>query len=175
MRSALPTGDDAPALGIVAHTRKPKTEERANGRGLLNLLAGSYVLGSVPRSAFVMQAASDDPEDGRVVFTCCKNNDGPMGGRSAWVRGNGLFAPAEDFDWTEFDRAGQGGGRSRRAVTEDDLDEVFGEDGALLAKADATRRLMELTGLGRTACYDALKPSRFPRLAEAQGGFLQLR
>jgi hypothetical protein len=41
--------DDAPALGIVAHTRKPRAEERANGRALLNLLAGSYVIGSVPR------------------------------------------------------------------------------------------------------------------------------
>jgi hypothetical protein len=41
LQSVLPTGDDAPALGIAAHTRKPRAEERANGRALLNLLAGS--------------------------------------------------------------------------------------------------------------------------------------
>jgi len=43
LRSVLPFGDAAPALGIVAHTRKPKHDERASGRALLNLLAGSYV------------------------------------------------------------------------------------------------------------------------------------
>ena len=103
IRSVIPAGDNAPALGIVAHTRKPKADERASGRGLLNLLAGSYVLGSVPRSVFVMQAASDDTDDSRVVWTCCKNNDGQMGTRSAWIRSNGLFSPVEGFDWDSFD------------------------------------------------------------------------
>ena len=63
--AVLPNGDDAPALGIVAHTRKPRADERANGRALLNLLAGSYVIGSVPRTVFIMQAASDDTTDNR--------------------------------------------------------------------------------------------------------------
>ena len=103
IRSIIPAGDDAPALGIVAHTRKPRADERANGRGLLNLLAGSYVLGSVPRSVFVMQAATDDPEDSRIVWTCCKNNDGPMGQRTVWGRRNGVFVPVDDFDWDSFD------------------------------------------------------------------------
>jgi hypothetical protein len=89
--SVLPTGDDRPALFIIAHTRKPQTDERASGRALLKLLAGSYVLGSVPRTAFVLQAASDDVEDNRVVFTCCKNNDGEKGKRSAWTSKDGLF------------------------------------------------------------------------------------
>jgi len=35
--AVLPNGDDAPALGIVAHTRKPKTDERSSGRALLNV------------------------------------------------------------------------------------------------------------------------------------------
>ena len=50
-----------------------------------------------------MQAASDDTTDNRVVWTCCKNNDGDLGARSAWERRNGLFAPVADFDWTAFD------------------------------------------------------------------------
>src|SRR5262249_35308545 len=103
LKSVLPIGDSAPALGIIAHTRKPKTDERASGRALLNLLAGSYVLGSVPRSAFVMQAASDDTTDNRIVWTCCKNNDGELGARSAWERRNGLFVPVPGFDWESFD------------------------------------------------------------------------
>lgn len=106
IRTVIPAGDHAPALCIVAHTRKPHKDERANGRALLNLLAGSYVLGSVPRSVFVMQAASDDTEDDRIVWTCCKNNDGKVGARSAWVRQNGLFSPVEDFDWEAFDEQG---------------------------------------------------------------------
>ena len=91
LKEVLPKGDVAPALVIVAHTRKPRGEERKTGRGLLNEIAGSHVLATVPRSAFVLLHASDDPEDDRVVWTCSKNNDGELGGRTAWHRRNGLF------------------------------------------------------------------------------------
>ena len=153
----LPTGDKAPALGVVAHTRKPSVGERTNGRGLLNILAGGYALGSVPRSAFVVQHASDDPEEARVVFTCCKNNDGELGPRTAWVRGNGLFQAVTDFDWKEFDHPGE----KRRVITAEDIEAVFaleeGESGyQLLTKKQAVARLEEHTGCKRTACYDAL-------------------
>lgn len=117
VRALLPSGDNAPALVIVAHTRKPQNDEKASGRGLLKLLAGSYVLGSVPRCVFVMQAASDDPEDDRIVWTCCKNNDGELGARSAWHRRNGLFVQVTDFDWTEFDNA-SGTGNHKVSVQE---------------------------------------------------------
>ena len=153
LMSVLPTGDDAPALGIVAHTRKPRAEERASGRALLNLLAGSYVIGSVPRTVFVMQAASDDTEDKQVVWTCCKNNDGELGARSAWERRNGLFAPVKDFDWKTFDNDGE----KRRTVNLDDLDTLFEGGKRKLAKKTAVDELMELTKLGHTACYQALK------------------
>lgn len=169
VRSVIPAGDSAPALGIVAHTRKPKADERTSGRGLLATLAGSYVLGSVPRCAFVMQAASDDPEDRRVVWTCCKNNDGEMGARSAWVRSNGLFAPVADFDWDAFESAGRS---DRTTITEADMAAVF-ENGAKRRKpADAAKLLMaEPIGAGRTAAYAAIKlDGRFgTRLTEADG------
>jgi hypothetical protein len=151
--SVLPTGDDAPALGIVAHTRKPKSEERANGRALLNLLAGSYIIGSVPRAVFVMQAASDDTEDRRIVWTCCKNNDGELGTRSAWMRGNGLFVPVKDFDWKTFEADGE----KRRAVTLDDLDALFEGGARKLARSHAVAQLKDQTTLGQSACYAALK------------------
>jgi hypothetical protein len=95
--------ETGPALGILAHTRKPIIGERANGRALLNLLAGSYVLGSIPRTAFILQSASDDTNETQVVWTCCKNNDGNLRSRSAWERRNGLFVPVKDFEWDEFD------------------------------------------------------------------------
>jgi hypothetical protein len=134
LRSVLPVGDDAPALGIVAHTRKPKIDERASGRGLLKLLAGSYVLGSVPRTVFVMQAASDDTTDNRVVWTCCKNNDGELGKASAWERRNGLFAPVGDFDWEVFYASDKDG---REVISESDVAAAF--EGGPLTKAETLR------------------------------------
>jgi hypothetical protein len=153
LQSVLPTGDDAPALGIVAHTRKPRIDERASGRALLNLLAGSYVIGSVPRAVFVMQAASDDVTDNRIVWTCCKNNDGELGTRSAWVRRNGLFVPVENFDWNAFD----GDGEKRRTVCLDDLDTLFAGGKRKLTRTTAVADLMEQTDMGKTACYQALQ------------------
>jgi hypothetical protein len=170
VRSVLPTGDDAPALGIVAHTRKPRADERATGRGLLNVLVGSYVLGSVPRCVFVMQLASDDPEDNRVVWTCCKNNDGEFGGRSAWERRNASFVPVGEFDWDAFDNPHKD---DRVTITSDDLATVFENGEKQLTKADAVRALQTLTGGKRTACYNALKPDgRFTRQLRETDGLL---
>jgi hypothetical protein len=165
LRSVLPPGDAAPALGIIAHTRKPKHDERASGRALLNLLAGSYVLGSVPRTVFVMQAASDDTTDNRIVWTCCKNNDGELGPRSAWERRNGLFAPVTDFDWDSFDAPEKD---KRELITESDVAAIF-ENGAL-TKAEAVRQLESNTGAHRTSCYRALKPEgRFAKHFRFEG------
>jgi hypothetical protein len=165
LKSVLPLGDDAPALGIVAHTRKPKADERASGRALLNLIAGSYVLGSVPRTAFVMQAASDDTTDNRIVWTCCKNNDGDLGARSAWERRNGLFAPVTDFDWDTFDAPEKD---RREIITEADMRAVF-ERGSL-TKAEAAKKLETNTGAHRTSCYRALDPDgRFGKHLRVEG------
>ena len=166
IRLVIPAGDDAPALGIVAHTRKPKPDERTTGRGLLATLAGSYALGSVPRCVFVMQAASDDPEDRRVIWTCCKNNDGELGACSAWVRSNGLFAPAADFDWEAFDNAGKA---DRVSVTGEHMAAIFENGATRPTRASAAKLLMDQFGIGRTAAYDALKlDGRFAgRLKEA--------
>src|SRR5262249_46549086 len=77
--------------------------EQLVGASLLASLVGSYVLGGVPRTVFVMQAASNETTDNRIVWTCCKNNDGELGARSAWERRNGIFAPIHEFDWETFD------------------------------------------------------------------------
>ena len=77
--------------------RTPQTENRRTRERtrLAQFVGWLYVLGSVPRQRFVMQAASDDTTDNRIVWTCCKNNDGELGARSAWERRNGLFAPVQ--------------------------------------------------------------------------------
>lgn len=170
--TVLPAGDEAPALGIAAHTRKPRADERASGRALLNLLAGSYVIGSVPRTVFVMQAASDDTEDKRVVWTCCKNNDGELGKRSAWQRRNGLFAPVQDFDWEAFDAEGE----KRRIVTISDLETLFQNGQRRIARHIAVSELMRTTTFGKTACYEALNLNgKFSEHLTEQNGLLEFK
>ena len=155
LRSVLPPGDDAPAIGIVAHTRKPKSDERHSGRSLLNLLAGSYVLGSVPRTVFIMQAASDDVNDSRVVWTCCKNNDGELGDRSAWERRNGLFVPVEFFDWDAFDHPP----KEKRGLKPEMLRE-FLMRGREYDKSQIVSIIMKETGRGKSAAYDLVDEAK---------------
>lgn len=170
IRSLIPAGDSAPAIGIVAHTRKPKQDERTNGRSLLNLLAGSYVLASVPRSVFVIQPASDDTEDNRVVVTCCKNNDGPLGTQSAWYRRNGVFELVPDFDWESFKEPAASG----PTIDADALVHIFGNGKTALTKAEAVKALMEHTGCEKSAAYNALKAEgRFRKNLRAEGPKLQ--
>lgn len=167
IRAVIPSGDCSPALGIVAHTRKPKTDERATGRSLLNLLAGSYVLGSVPRTVFIIQPASDDPTDDRVVWTCCKNNDGELGAPSVWRRRNGLFEQVDDFDWVKFGIAAP----VRRTIAEADIARMFNAGKHTLPRKEAVKKLMEMTACGHSACYNALKlDGKFSsRLREEEG------
>ena len=147
IRSVIPADDGAPAIGIVAHTRKPQVGERASGRALLNLLAGSYVLGSVPRTVFIMQAASDDVTDDRIVWTCCKNNDGDLGKRSVWKRCNGIFTPVHQFDWEAFDNPAKGDG-----PTWEDTKNIVAELGD---RADRKTLISELKdrGASKSAAY----------------------
>jgi hypothetical protein len=157
VREAIPQGPEAPALGIVCHTKKP-SGDRKRGRALLHELSGSHVLGSVARSVFALEAASDDTEDDRVVFTCAKNNDGALGVRSAWHRQANRFTPCPDFNWNEFDGADAGG--SKKEVTEGDIREVLvgkGDGQARRVKRKVLQEeLVEVTKLGRTKVYDEI-------------------
>jgi hypothetical protein len=164
IRSVIPGGDDSPAIGILAHTRKPQPGERAVGRALLNLLAGSYVLGSIPRTVWIMQHASDDVEETRVVLTCCKNNDGDLGKRSAWIRRNGLFVACSSFDWDAWDKPQEPGKNKRDEPPLDEaaLAEIFENGQKTLKRVDAVEALMKLTGRSRASCYNALDERKGP-------------
>src|SRR5262245_2800932 len=109
LRNILPKGKDRPALGIVAHTRKPKPDEkRIGGTGLMHLLAGSYILSSVPRTILIMVPGTAEETDNSVVLFNPKNSNGPCAGRTAWERKPSGFNPLPDFDWQAFDN-GKGG------------------------------------------------------------------
>jgi hypothetical protein len=155
IRNILPTGKGKPALGIVAHTRKPKTDEkRTGGTGLMHLLAGSYILTSVPRAIFVMIRGSEEETDDSVVLCNPKNSNGPNSARSAWHRNANGFSPNKDFDWSEFDKSPD----KRVIVRLDHLSEVF-EGGKLeLELKDAAHALASLTGINERSAYNALAP-----------------
>jgi hypothetical protein len=167
--ACLPQGDAAPAVVIVAHMRKPKSEGMANGRGMLNELSGSLAIGSVARSVFFLLPASDDVNDDRVVFCCRKNNDGEFGADTAWHRRNGEFAPCEEFDFNEFWNPTQGG---RREVTPEIVAEILNGGKRWLARSQLAAEIME-AGFGRTAAYTAL--NRFKNMLVENDGLLSWR
>ena len=165
IRSVLPVDT---VLGIVAHTRKPQTEQRSSGRALMHLLAGSYILSSCPRSIFVLQYASDDTEDDQVVWTCCKNNDGELGPRTAWKRKVGLFESVSDFDWEGFDSFAQD---KRFKISKSMVELVF--SGGEMLLADAVDKLADVSKSTEGACYKALsKEGRFSDHLVFKGKFV---
>jgi hypothetical protein len=151
--SCLPEGMDKPAIVIIHHLRKQQGgDQRKHGRDLLSELSGSYVIGSACRVAFILEPASPDPDDDRVVFTCAKNNNGELGKPSAWHRRNGLFEACEGFDWKDWNR----GGTKRRVIELEDLAKVFTDGSIKLTKANAAKQLQATTGKGQSASYEAL-------------------
>jgi len=155
--SCLPSGDERPALMIVAHTRKPRMGEKVNGRGLLNLLSGSLVLGSIPRAGFILQAASDAPEGNEFVFCCCKNNNGPLGASTAWKReGVKFVGPLQEFDWDAFNNGATGAAGKNAKIEESHLETIFDGGEKWLSKGEAVGALEKLTGAKRSAVYAAL-------------------
>lgn len=173
LREVLADVPSEPALLIIAHLRKPKAEDRHRGRSLANLLAGSYVLQSVPRSVLVMQSASDDTDDARVVLTPAKNNDGPLGKRTAWERRSGLFEPVPLFDFEGFDA---GGAKHEPKVKEEHIRELFENGRRRLKLSQAAEALQGIAPCGRSAAYDALSLNgRYGHLLTEKEGLLGLK
>jgi KaiC/GvpD/RAD55 family RecA-like ATPase len=172
IRSCLPKGPNAPALVIVCHTRKPQGEEKTSGRGLLNLIAGSYTIGSAARTAFVIQKASDEPDDTRRVWTCCKANNCEMPPQTAWDCSIASFEPLPDFDWTSFKSGGKPSGRPSK-VREEDIRTILA-DGRRASKKVIVEELMETCDCNQSKAYEALK--RFSALLEKdEDGLLTLK
>ena len=169
INSTLLKGDDAPALVIVAHTKKPQGDVLKTGRSLLNEVAGSHVLASVPRCVFVMQPVSDDTDDDRVIWTCAKNNDGEMGKPSVWHRRNGLFVPGNNSEIESIM-----GAKAKRTVEEADLEAIFEQGKRTLLRKEAVAELMKRTGCSQTLCYNSLmsKGKFAAHLREDADGFL---
>lgn len=169
LRDMLPKGADKPALGIVAHTRKPKPEEkRTGGTALMHCLAGSYVITSVPRAVFILiRGNSHDETDNSVVIFNPKNNNGEKAPRRALELTPAGFQEIPDFDWTEFDGANGG----RNVITDEHIQSVL-ED-SLVLKKEAVKRLMTKSKCGQRACEKALEEKgRFASSLRFDGDFV---
>ena len=172
LRSLLPTGKDKPALGILAHTKKPQTnEQRTGGTGLMHLLAGSYILTSVPRSIFVMVRGTGDETDDSVVCFNPKNSNGEHAPRTAWHRTGSGFTPATNFEWTEFDKPPN----ERRTVTLEHLREIFDGSDKRLELNDAKDALAALVGITEGAAYNALKADKWAAHLLREGKFITFK
>jgi hypothetical protein len=110
-------------------------------------VAGSYVLGAIPRTVFVMEHASDDVDEDRVVMTCSKNNDGQLGARNAWVRQNGIFEPVLGFDWKRWDKGEKGG-----LFTFQEVPDIWRLNEIAVRREDLAKRIME-KGVSRATAY----------------------
>ena len=171
LRNMLPKGKEKPALGIVAHTKKPQTnEKRTGGSGLMHLLAGSYVLTSVPRSVFIMLRGSTQEEDNAIVWCNCKNNNGPLAPRTAWEREPRGFTLLSDFDWKTFD-GGEGG---RKVIRLEHIQAALGKDS--WERAAAVENLEKASGFCKRTCQKALaEKSTFASYLEYEGKWVKLK
>ena len=132
IRTCFPAGDECPALVIVAHTKKPRIEDKGNrGRALMYSVSGSQALVSTARAVFVVLPFTDDIRDDRILFACAKLSDARPEDTPAdtvWHRRLGnLFQHCgdnpEDF-WTRDEDDGR---EKRKAVSREQLREIFGE------------------------------------------------
>jgi hypothetical protein len=170
--SILPKGENKPAVGIVAHTRKPKSDERrTGGSGMMHLLSGSHILASVPRSVFIMLPANElDETDRHRAWFNPKNNNGLESPRSAWKLCKTGFSPVAGFDWDQFDE----GPKRRQTMTEQFIRKALSE---AVDRKGAISRLVDASGLGKRACELALEEGgKFSHLFEVtDDGYYQLK
>lgn len=97
---------------------------------------------------FVLQNASDDVTDTRVVVTCCKNNDGELGNRGVWTRDSGQWPAVEGFDWESFDN----GEKEEAAFTADKIPSILDKYPKGLSQVKLASEIVK-RGVARATAY----------------------
>ena len=175
VRSVFPPGDDSPALVIVAHTKKPRAEDRANkGRALNNSVMGSQALVSTARCVYVVLPFTDDIQDDRILLACSKmsDSDNPPAD-SVWHRRLGALFDASDDDpkdyWKEDNR------NSGPWLTLEMVEKVLGR--STMIQSQLARRLADEYhgGKGPSSVHKWLKREPFASRLEEVGGMLRLK
>ena len=151
--ASLPGGDKRPAVVIVAHLKKAILgDKRMSGRQLMGQVSGSMRLMQKARTAFMLQGATDDITDARVIFDCGKCNNGQPLPMSAWMRCNGAFLALPAFDFDEWLSPAE---ESNKKITEDVMKKLFDGNRKVLKKILA-KELMDL-GHSSASAYRALE------------------
>lgn len=172
IRSVMPPGDQCPGLVVVAHTKKPRPEDKGNrGRSLMFSVSGSQALVATARAVFVLLPFTDDITDNRVMLCCAKLSDSDSPPRdSVWFRRMGtLFDPCPDSPedyWDEDSKA------ERQWLT---LDMVRDElDGNTMTQPRLVERLTEKynQGAGAATVYRWLKRPPFEAHLKKDGKLL---
>ena len=132
---------------IVAHTRKPKPDNKPSGRDLLHEISGSLKLGSYARAAFVMESIKDDNEKSSIRFTCCKNNNGALGAPTVWNFDKGRFTK-------ESDVPAVGSSKKRKGITKEQLKQALATP---VTKKLAVKSLEVTSGQSNSSCYKAFQ------------------
>ena len=162
IRAALPTGDKAPAVLILAHLSKAviKSDKPLTGRVLMAHVSGSFRLGQKARTVFTLVRAFPElGDDDKVIFDCAKaNNDVPLG-VSAWHRRPVEFTPCRDFDFDTWANPPEDQGKG--SISEDDMraPEVFDGGRRKLKRKNAAAELKAL-GFSQANVYRALDCER---------------
>jgi hypothetical protein len=132
---------------IVAHNRKPNSDNKPSGRDLLHEISGSHKLGSYARAVFVMECMNDDNEKSLIRFTCCKNNNGALGVPTVWNFAKGRFTG-------ESDVPAVGSSKKRKGITKEQLKQALANP---VTKKLAVKSLEATSGQSNSSCYKAFQ------------------
>jgi len=174
IRSCLPAGDSCPAVVIVAHTKKPRAEDKGNrGRALMFSVSGSQALVATARSVFVLLPFTEDIQDDRILWACAKlsDSDAPPAD-SVWHRRLGqLFvscdADPEDY-WKDPDA------RPAQWLTVEMLRDVLTNPNASMTQNRLAETLAERfnDGRGASTVHKWIKKPEFASHLSVQAGLL---
>lgn len=172
IRQATGIGESAPGILLVAHTRKPRSEESMRGRNLANAVSGSVAWVNTSRCTYLCVPFTEDLEDKRIYWSCPKLNDGPNYAPTVWKRTFGTFFehdPTTDpTTWGQVkDKAESAAERQR--ITFADLKAAFGTRPGM-RRNELVKALKE-AGHDEATCYRATASDGYLRryLVEAAG------
>lgn len=173
MRSILPPGDKCPALVIVAHTKKPRQEDKGNrGRALMFSVSGSQALVATARCVYVLLPFTDDIQDDRVLWACAKLSDSENPpADTVWHRRLGtLFRHCDDNPedyWQEADKS------DRQWLTLEMVEKAMA-NGRIVTQSRLAEDLADTynQGSGKSTVHRLLKRPPFSDHLSNDGGLL---
>jgi hypothetical protein len=159
IRQAVGVGDDAPGILLVAHTKKPRSEEAMRGRNLANIVSGSVAWVNTSRCTYLcVPFDPDNIEDDRIYFATPKLNDGPNYAPTVWHRRFGTFFehdPNTDPRMWGREKSEDERAQERQRIGIEDLEAAFG-DRPGMKRAELVRALVA-AGHDEATCYRATK------------------